>query len=859
MDPNRWKQADSLLLSALERPPGERLEFLRTACAGDEELEKEVRSLLAAQEEAGSFLQGRAIDVAARNIAMAESTHSPLTGQTISHYRIEEKLGVGGMGIVWKARDTRLDRFVALKFLPAQMMSDLDRKRRFVQEARAASALNHPNIVTIHEIDRIGDADFIAMEFVPGKTLDQLHSRKRPRRSDAIRYGIQLADALAAAHAAGVVHRDLKPGNVMVNENGNVKVLDFGLAKLAERNEDLNGTAGTGGQGTAEGLIVGTASFMSPEQAEGKRVDARSDIFSFGAVLYEMITGKRAFAGDSVVSILSAILRDQPTPASEIVTDVPRDLERIVARCLEKDPSRRYQHAGDLKIDLEQVNEASAAGRAAKRSVAHWWWLVAAAGVAASFVAGWRLHAPVSVPPQWTLTRLTSDAGFSSSSALSPDGKLVAYSSDRGGDGQWDLYVKQVAGGQPIRVTSDGSMNTSPDFSPDGAKILFRSNRNGGGIYEIPAFGGEARLVARKGQNPKYSPDGKQVAYWIGGVGIAAAVPGSGDVWVAPIAGGEPRRLATNLTAARYPIWAPDGKRVLMIGYNSQRAYENAALDWWLAALDGKDAIKTGAYGELYRAGLRPADFKHVSAIQPYIPQPGCWPGTGSMVTFSIQSGDTQNWWEIGISPETGKTFGVPKRLTVGAGNEVELSCASGNALTFTNAESVTDIWALPFDLNGGRAKGPLERIVQGPANRHHVSLSADGRYAAFGSDQTGRSNIWIRDLASGKEWVATNSAFYERFPVMNSSGSRIAFSTYEENDKRSIYVAAPGGPPVRVCEACLRATDWSRDDKVHYWCSAAAPTKSTFSMWRPIVRRRSCATRRINYSSPVSHQTIGG
>jgi eukaryotic-like serine/threonine-protein kinase len=508
MDLERWKQVDSLLQSALEHQPEEREAFLRQACVGDEALEREVRSLLTLEQKAGSFLQVPVMEAAGKE--MPETSIS-LAGKTISHYRVIEKLGDGGMGSVWKARDTRLDRYVALKVLHAARMSDAERKRRFVQEARSASALNHPNIITIHDIDRADGADFIAMEFVPGKALGQSISRKGLPLKQAIDYAIQVADALAAAHAAGIVHRDLKPANVMVNESGSVKVLDFGLAKLTEKAVAENaGTVTFEPAGTDEGMILGTVSYMSPEQAEGKKVDARSDIFSFGAVLYEMITGRRAFSGDSMVSILSAVLRDDPKPAQEIVKGLPRDLDRIVARCLRKDPNQRYQHAGDVKIDLQQVDlqqskeERASAGSTARRNVRRLWWLVAAAAfVVASLAIGRWFHRPDAAEPQWRIARLTNDAGYSHSPTLSPDGKMLAYSSDRAGDGQFDLYVKQTAGGEPVRLTTDGAGNTSPDFSPDGSKIVYRSNRDGGGIYEIPALGGQPRLIAREGQNPK--------------------------------------------------------------------------------------------------------------------------------------------------------------------------------------------------------------------------------------------------------------------------------------------------------------------------------------------------------------------
>jgi serine/threonine protein kinase/Tol biopolymer transport system component len=749
-------------------------------------------------------------------------TSGSLTGQIISHYRILEKLGAGGMGVVWKARDTRLDRLVALKVLPAAKMSDPERKRRFVQEARAASALNHPNIVTIYDIGQAGPegqpADFMAMEFVPGKSLAQLIPHKGLRLDETLKYAIEVADALAAAHAAGIVHRDLKPGNVMVSESGCVKVLDFGLAKLTEQGgaSEFARTETIGEvPKTEEGMIVGTFSYMAPEQAEGKKVDARTDIFSFGAVLYEMITGRRAFGGDSMVSILSAILRDEPKPAAEIILGLPRELDRIVTRCLQKDPNRRYQHAGDLKIDLQRVKDDLAFGSAALTQEhpaggrgRRWWWLAAAAAcVAVSMGVAWWVHNPPAAPPPWNLTRLTTDAGLSGSPALSPDGKLVAYSSDRSLDGERDLYIKQVAGGQAIRLTSDGAGNTTPDFSPDASKIVFRSNRDGGGIYEIPAFGGEVRLLARDGLNPKFSPDGSQVAYWVGAESVAFTVPGSGTVWVVPVAGGQPQRVGPSFMAARYPIWSPDGKHLLCIGYTSAKNYESSSLDWWLVATNGGEAVKTGAYEALVQAGLRARG----SALDG--PRPGCWSAADNAVIFSAASGDAQNLWEIGVSPRTGKVSGPLQRLTTGAGNEVGPSSASSGALTFTNVETRRDVWLLPFDLNRGTSKGALERITQGPARRQEPWLSNNGRYVAFSSDQAGQRNIWMRDLATGKESSVAGSLFVQRFPVSNASGTRIAFSVYEK-DKRMEYVSSPGGTPEKLCEGCLRATDWSRDEK---------------------------------------------
>src|SRR5882724_12054499 len=290
-----------------------------------------------------------------------------MIGRTILHYQIVETLGHGGMGVVYKAKDTHLDRFVAIKVLPPEKVADPERKRRFVQEAKAASALNHPNIVHIYDIAEAGGIQFIAMEYVPGKTLDQMIGRKGLRLNETLKYAVQIADALAKAHAAGIVHRDLKPSNVMIDDHGLVKVLDFGLAKLAETATGEFGETVTvrapERPSTEEGTIFGTTAYMSPEQAEGKKVDGRSDIFSFGSVLYEMVTGRRAFHGDSKLSTLSAILKEDPKPVNSLVPDVPRDLEKIISHCLRKDPGRRFQHMDDLRVALLDLKEESESGR----------------------------------------------------------------------------------------------------------------------------------------------------------------------------------------------------------------------------------------------------------------------------------------------------------------------------------------------------------------------------------------------------------------------------------------------------------------------------------------------------------------
>ncbi len=290
-----------------------------------------------------------------------------LVGRVISHYQFLEKLGAGGMGDIYKAQDARLNRFVAVKVLSSANAGDPERRRRFIQEAQAASGLNHPNIITIHDIVNEPEGDYMVMEFVSGKTLVDLIPKGGLRAPQALKYGVQMADALSAAHAAGIVHRDLKPGNVMVTDSGLVKVLDFGLAKLTDRGPTSHMGDNTqtiaDAPLTVEGSIIGTVSYMSPEQAQGKRVDTRSDIFSFGVVFYEMLTGSRAFSGDSALSTLSAILRDEHRPMIEIAPDVPPQLELLITRCLRKNPDERWQSMKDVLAALGALKHESDSGQ----------------------------------------------------------------------------------------------------------------------------------------------------------------------------------------------------------------------------------------------------------------------------------------------------------------------------------------------------------------------------------------------------------------------------------------------------------------------------------------------------------------
>jgi Tol biopolymer transport system component/predicted Ser/Thr protein kinase len=732
-----------------------------------------------------------------------------MIGQTIRQYRIVEKLGEGGMGVVYKALDTKLDRPAALKFLPPGRAGDADRRHRFVQEARAASALNHPNIITIYDIDYAESMQFIAMEFVAGKTLDRLIGRRGMPVREALHYAVQIADALARAHAAGIIHRDLKPSNIMVTGDGVVKVLDFGLAKLAERGDDSETETMTvrdsAAPVTEAGKVVGTVPYMSPEQAQGKPVDARSDVFSFGAVLYQMLTGRQPFRGDTSLALMAAILTKEPAPPGKLADGVPPEVERVVMHCLRKDPQRRWQGMSDLKVALLDLKEESdsgtlpAAGVAARRPRK-----TLAAAIAASAVlllgvaagAAWWLTHRAGGNAMPAMTRLTYDH-LALGSCISPDGRLLAYASDR--EGSLNVYVRQMSGHQTMRVTRGDADSSQPSFSPDGSRIVFHSDRDGGGIYLVETLGGAERKIADRGIFPSFSPDGSRIAYL-----VRNSFTGRARIFLIPAGGGAPMPFQPEFEATptavffSAPLWSPDGKYILFEGL---RGGDARTFGLWVAPADGGAASLLGNVPPLREGTTRVY---------------GAWAGKH---LYYVEGTTVQGTpvKRVPLSPNPWRVTGAPEQLTSSSTVCFIPRISVDGRAVFSVMKGNTNIWSIGLRANQGATTGELRQETSDTVNKLAMSVAANGSRLAYTAVlEVGRTELQVMDLATRRVDVVPLSGALGAFSRLSPDGARLGYRDVGGGKTLSYIVSggnpAPAGP---FCQGCALAGFFSNPSEL--------------------------------------------
>jgi len=708
-----------------------------------------------------------------------------MIGTTLNHYRIVRSLGKGGMGEVYAAEDTRLNRVVALKVLSHLASPDSEEFRRFQREAQAVAALNHPNVVTIHSVEDAGGVPFITMELVEGSPLDASIPRGGLPIPRLLELAIPLADAVGAAHQRGIVHRDLKPSNIIVGRDGRLKVLDFGLAKLRE--ESAPDDDATKERLTAEHRVIGTASYMSPEQAEGRAVDHRSDVFSLGILLYEMATGVRPFAGESTMSILSAIIKDTPAPAIDVKPRLSPQLDRIIRRCLTKEPSRRYQSAIDLRNDLEELgaSEGSSTGRNSRFTRAAAWAAIAVAtAAAAAAIALWRDRGDRVRPAMFT--RLTTMPGREWFPSLSPDGQWLVYSAEL--EGNFDIFLQSVSGSNPVNLTKDSPADDDmPAFSPDGQRVAFRSSRDGGGIFVMGRTGEAARRVTRSGFNPSWSPDGSEIAFTSGKMDINPQnSEGTSELWVVAAAGGEPRRIFDG--DATQPVWSPHRRRIAF----ARRGTPGSRASIWTIPVGGGEVAPV--------MPTRSIDWNPV------------WAPDGTHLYYVSDRSGTMNLWRVAIDEDRGTSRGEPEPIVIPAPLVAHPTItADGTRLAYSAVLATTNIQRVGFDPIAGAPVGDPAWITTGSRIWSDPDPSPDGQSVVYYSRIDPEGHLYISRTDGTGQRQLTGEKTFDRVPHWSPDGQVISFFS-TRSGRLQVWTIRPDGSDLR------QITDVAENSAYHAW-----------------------------------------
>jgi eukaryotic-like serine/threonine-protein kinase len=835
MTAERWQRVGELYQAALMRDEGARAAFLAEACAGDEALRREVESLLTQRASAEGFLDGPAVAIAAPLISDVGA--SVLTGRRLGAYQVKARIGVGGMGEVYRARDATLGRDVAIKVLSRAFNKDPERLARFQREARLLAALNHPNIATIYGVENApGEGgtsiSALVMELVEGETLAERIVRagesstsRGPRTAipiaETLSIARQVADALDAAHDKGIVHRDLKPANIKITPTGVVKVLDFGLAKAGgdDAAPDLTQSPTITVGGTYEGVIVGTAAYMSPEQARGQAVDKRTDIWAFGCVLYEMLTGRATFARDTVTDTLAAIVEREPDWT--VLPTLPSTLTRLLHRCLEKDIRRRLHDIADARIEIDDAVSISATavvappapGSRTTASVAAFVVGSLVTALAATFVGKWigsRTVADAPGPSFSRILRLTSGPAREWAPAISPDGKWVAYLSNA--RGPTDVWVKFVAGGEPANLTASTGLEVTPgtgiggiDISPDGTRIAVMARMRGttspNETWEIPApLPGAPRKLLAEFVGLRWSPDGRLITF------IRSGGSAGDALWVAN-ADGTNRREIIPIHPGRHihwPTWSRDGY-IYFIDTNAPVVNMEPSGISRINPDQGK---------------IEPIVTTLRRAIFP-LPMPD---GNGLIYAANPTTAELGLWWR----PPDG---GLARPLTSGIGEYAEPRIsADGKTLVGT----LYDVHQSLIRVDVGQHFGAMKFITEGYTGDLDPTVDPIIDRLVFSSSRTGIRHLWTARLDGSDARPLTSGAWLDERPAISPDGQQIAFVS-DRDGTRALWLMNPdGGAPRKLLNAEITTgLSWSRDGRE---ITFAAPAGERKALWAASV-----------------------
>jgi serine/threonine protein kinase/Tol biopolymer transport system component len=805
MDPERWKDVEDLYHAALDREGSRRAAFLVEACAEDESLRRRVESLLAHYAQAScSFLEGTALDLAAKALAEDQaaatgtflknaSSGEPsavallVPGDVVSgHFRIVSLLGRGGMGVVYRAEDLVLSRPVALKFLAGSEPGAPQALERMKREARAAAALNHPNICVVYEVGEHQGQPFIAMELLEGTTLKHRIGARPLQTDELLNWAVQIADGLEAAHQAGIVHRDIKPANILINARGQAKILDFGLAKLDRPagiplEEDLQpsppDTPPAAGQLTRTGAGLGTVPYMSPEQVRGEKLDLRTDLFSFGSVLYEMATGQQAFSGNTESLALGAILNRTPEPARQLNPDLPPKLEGIVNKALAKDREVRYQAASEMQADLERLYSTRQATSVGRRWVAAGAFTLLLVALGLFWLARHQPSSPNGLPvlKQRQLTANSSENAVTGG-AISPDGMYLAYADLN------RIHIKLIGTGETTDVPQPEELrglqvnwNISPNWVGGDATFMATAHVAGqaASLWSIPMHGGAPRKLRVGARAAGVSRDGSWVAFSTN----QSPTGDDREIWLMRPDASQSRRLLALDEASGFvggAEWSPDGR---WLAYYKHREADEKSVN----TIESRD-LRGGPVTALVPDATGVWDF--------------CWSPDWRIIYSLEEPGprsESCNFWALGIDRRTGEPREAPRRLTNWAGFCMDgpTATADGKRLAFRKYALQGNVYVAGLDAGGTRI-APPERLTLHEGRNYPAAWTADSKAVLFGSYRDGKWGIFKQFLGQDRpEPVATGIEEYDQSAaaLVSPDGAWVLYLAYTAPDAYSSFV----------------------------------------------------------------------